>query len=235
MAKTLLVIRTEVATRLGDATLSRYWSAAEIDGYIREGFSEFCARTGILWKRSNAGCDDVAHQALYNLPTELLQIERVSYQGYRIEPISRHQAIVLDPRFESTEGQVVAWMTELDGLRKLRKVRIPAANGTVDDTQLEYQRQMVAMTLPGHTSELPNYQDKYPRFYALSRAYEREGEGQNFNAADHYMLRFEQGVTLALARKEKAQATRTRILGGRDGQRPNKPARPVLPSNYPRD
>lgn len=234
MAKTLLVIATEVASTLGDSGFQK-WSRAEIDAKIRHGFDEFCQRTGVMWKRDNTGFDDVAHQALYDFPVDLLQIERVSYKGYRIEPISRRYGMAMDQRFLITEGQVIGWMADGDGLRKLRKIRIPAGAGTAGDTQVEYTRRMVAMTADGHTSELPNYMDKYARFWALSKCYEREGEGQNLDAADHYMLRFEMGVDLALARKEKAAARRTRVLGGREGRRPTKPPRPVLPSNFPQD
>lgn len=232
--KPLANVVAEVSERLGDAGQTK-WSDQEVQDKIRAGYDQFVIRTGILWVRTNTGMDDVAHQALYTVPTDLIQIERVSYRGYRIEPISRRQAMTLDPQFQSTEGQVIAWVFDGDGLRVLRKIRIPAGVGTAGDTQLEYQRRMVFQATVLDPSELPDYMDKYARFYALAKCYEREGEGQDLTASDHYMLRFEMGVTLALDRKEKAAAIRTRIIGGRDGMRPRKPARPVLPSNFPQD
>lgn len=235
MAKSLLTIRTEVARRLTDTNLTRIWSATEVDDYINKGFYHYCLRTGILWKRDSTGMDDVAHQALYDLPTDAYLIERVSYKGYRIEPLSTSYARVLDPQYRTTEGQVVAWMQDGDGMRKLRKVRIPAGNGTAGDTQIEFRRRMAKLTGPASTTELPNYLDKYARFFALAKCYEREGEGQNLDAADHYMLRFEMGVDMAIGRENRQRGKRITIIGGREGERPTKPPRPVLPSNFPRD
>lgn len=232
MADTLASVRTEVSYRLGDSTF-QIWASAEIDSYVKRGYDEFCIRTGILWKRSNTGLDDVAAQATYSLPAELYEVERLSYKGYRIEPISRTQAMMLDPRFESTTGGVISYMLEGDGLRTLRKIRVPTINGTAGDTQAEFTRR--GADLGSNNFELPHFMVKYVRFYAMARAMEREGKGQDTEAAEHYMGRFEQGVAMALDRKEAVQATRTRILGSNEGKRRGKPPRPVLPSNFPRN
>lgn len=230
MAKTVNNIADEAARRLGDIN-KVIWPAAVHTANIIEGYIDFCQRTEIIWARLNTA-EDVAHQALYVLPADIGKIERISYKGVRIEPISRIQAMLLDQRFETTEGQVVAWMFDGDGPLNLRKIRIPSINGTVGDTQIEYFRIHVTVAT---TFEIPDYMTKYLRFYDMGRCYEREGEGQSFEGADHYLGRFEQGIAMAIGRSEKIQANRVRILGGREGQRPRKPARPVLPSNFPQD
>lgn len=232
MGKTLTTIETEVAYRLGDSAFG-IWAAAEIDGYIKEAYDLWALATECLWKRV-AHATDIAHTATYALPTDFLKLERVTQKNMRIEPITRPQAVAWDYRFETLEGQVVAWMLDGDGLLTLRKIRIPSVAGVSGDTKIEYFRRGATLSAGSTQVEIPDYMTKYLRFYAMYRCMEREGEGQDIKGADRYKTRYEQGVGRALERRDRFHATRISVLGGGEGRRLRKPPRPVLPSNFPK-
>lgn len=69
--------------------------------------------------------------AVVDLPEENIQIERVTWDERRAEPltsISMGQGGV-DIRYEIQRGPVEAYITDKDGLNSLRRYKIPAGNG----------------------------------------------------------------------------------------------------------
>jgi hypothetical protein len=66
----------------------------------------------------------VYFSGLTQIPDEVYQIERATWDNERLVP-STFKELSADPRFEFTEGEVIAYMMEGDGLRRLRKYRRP--------------------------------------------------------------------------------------------------------------
>jgi hypothetical protein len=64
--------------------------------------------------------------ALATVPADLTEIDRPTYDDRAISVISRRDAEAYDSRFELTEGPVDALVTKGDGLRVVRKVRVPS-------------------------------------------------------------------------------------------------------------
>src|SRR5262245_10995773 len=103
MSKTLLATRNVVQSRLRNAS-STVWADAEVEVYIKEGYSDFVALTGALWKKNKpVSLDDVAGQALYDIPADCIEIERVTYLDRRIWPMSSRRLTELNDAYETEQ------------------------------------------------------------------------------------------------------------------------------------
>lgn len=91
------------------------------------------------------------------------------------------------------------------------------------NTRVEFFR--LGMPLSSHQWEIPDAFVKYPEFFAQSKALGRDGPGQDPKLAQHFMERFELGVTRAMARVAKLQSQEAATFGRKDGGR--------YPSNFP--
>lgn len=209
MAKTLAQARTAVQTTLGD-TSAAIWSAGEIDGYLAEGYRDLCRRVGVLWKRDTQ--DDTAGTALYQLPADLLVLERVTWKDKKIIPARMRQLQRFEPSFLTTEGDVYAYILDGDGPNLMRKVRIPAETA-VGRTRLEYQRRPLALSA-SQDFEIPDYMVKYVQWFAQARCLERNGIGQDLAFSKHFKDRYELAVARLLVRKARWTGARTGRLGG---------------------
>lgn len=232
MSRTLAQVRTATQGRLRSSTV---WAAGELDGYIKDGYSDFVAKTGALWNKAYpAGLDDVANQGTYDLPANVIEIERMTWRNRRIEPISsRKLSEILPQSYETAAGDVWAYAWSKDGFRKIRKIAVPAvsASGT---TCLEGKRREAALTADGSLFEIPDWTVRFIVYYACERALRRFGPGQNVRLADHYKARYGAGIARILLRKEKVHRARTGIFGGRASTtRGGKPPRPRFPYPYP--
>jgi hypothetical protein len=67
--------------------------------------------------------------------------------------------------------------------------------------------------LSHYPSELPQAFEKYVVFWAMSKALEREGSGQQIELADHYRQRFEIGIKRIEKKKRDMQSERIGRLG----------------------
>lgn len=93
--------------------------------------SPFEATDGML-ARAGASTDI---PAVAELPRELNKLDRVTWDQRGIDPLEPRTFSRMDSRYEITKGEVYAYMWQKDGVRSLRKVRVPAAQAetvTVD-------------------------------------------------------------------------------------------------------
>ena len=79
---------------------------------------------------------------------------------------------------------------------------------------------------------IPDQMTKYIRYYALSKALGRIGEGYNKELSDHYMLRFNHGVSFLKRLQDVTQRDRNYQTQPRTELR-RRPPRVRLPSEYP--
>lgn len=85
--------------------------------------SPFEATDGLL-ARANAS---PAIPATSELPPTLTALDRVLWDTRLIEPLEPRTFERLDSRYETTTGEVYGYLWQKDGVRTLRKVRVPAA------------------------------------------------------------------------------------------------------------
>lgn len=84
--------------------------------------SPFEATDGLL---SDAGAS-TAISATTDVPKTLTAIERVTWDDQTTEALRPRTQSRLDSRYELTKGEVYGFMWQKDGIRTLRKVRVPA-------------------------------------------------------------------------------------------------------------
>ena len=65
--------------------------------------------------------------AVVTLPEDLHQVERATWNTKRIVPMHSREMEVDDGRYELNKGEVLAYTQDKDGLRQLRKWRVPGA------------------------------------------------------------------------------------------------------------
>lgn len=85
--------------------------------------SPFEATDGWL---SNVGLD-TSIPATAELPTTLTAIDRVLWDRRAIDAMEARRIQAVDSRYEITKGEVYGFLWQKDGIRTLRKVRVPAA------------------------------------------------------------------------------------------------------------
>lgn len=256
--------------------------------------------TGKEWERdySDNGVGPANHTSLWEvdfittdlflatalLPETLLQVDRVTFDNYKIDCGTSGDARASDHRYQYTAGPPSAYITDQDGLMAIRKIPVPSARadvfvhtgnrGTIRNvTANEFGTGQTVVGLRGalrvldehHPSgagrgapkrayddtknvrveiyrrgdltsdefEIPDHYVRYVKHYAMSKAREREGPGQDLKLAKHDRARFEMGITRINDRKRTTARARTGRLGstGYDGRMPPT-AR--LPWQYPK-
>lgn len=231
MSKTLVNLRDDVETRLGDTT-NTIWAEAELTSYIKEGYDELCLTTEMLWKRSTTAITDVAGTATYALPSDFYKMERATWRNRKMEPWTAREARQKSPYYQTTRGTVYAYVMEMDGLQTIRLVMVPATSGS--NTVIEYFRRGADLAADGTALDIPDRYTDYVVWYALARALERDGKGQDSEMATHYNSRYLDGVKRIRKRKSQVLSSRIGVMGG--GSVPNRvQGMPMLSSsNYGR-
>jgi len=86
--------------------------------------------------------------------------------------------------------------------------------------------------LDSHEVEIPLAYQKYPLFWAMYRALERSGQGQDIQLSDHFKQRFELGVKRMEAKAREMDKERAGRLGGLSKMTPFGLGDPVPPYPY---
>ncbi len=228
MARTLAQIRGDVQTYLGD-TAAAIWSTSELDSYIKEGYDDLCFKTGLLWiKASPAGIQPTISTGTYTLPTDLYRIERMTWRRKRLMPLSPEEAAARDPRYRVTEGQITGYIVEGDGVGTIRYFKVPAVTDT--EISIEYQRRGAVLSSGAVAVEIPDRYADYLTWFAMGRALERDGIGQDMQLSQLFKDRYSEGLIRIKRRKSAAVSSRAGSLGG--GERPCEPPLPRFPWNY---
>lgn len=82
----------------------------------------------------NAGYQTTTEvSALINLPDELYEIERATWNTKRVDALSSSALEWPDSRYELNKGEVIGYTQDKDGLRRLRKWRVPSTGYTPYD------------------------------------------------------------------------------------------------------
>lgn len=102
----------------------------------------------------------------------------------------------------------------------------------IHNTRIEFSRRGRPIEDQDDTFELPDRYVKYVRNYALWKALERDGDGQDLEFAGHWKMRWDAGIARMLARKNKLAANQRKELQGRDLVVNRRPPLARLPWQY---
>lgn len=227
MSKTLVNLSDDVATRLGD-TAAAIWTAAELKSYVKEGFDELCLSTLMHFERVSVAL--TAGTGTYTLATDLYKVDRIAWQSLRLVPWTARQARERNPYFATTRGNPIAYVMEADGLGTFRLIYVPDANSTTD-LYVEYFKRGATLSGDSTVVELADRYTDYVVWYALARALERDGRGQDTELASHYQGRYLEGLKRIKKRKSQIHSSRIGQMGGMGGTQRG-PGYPQWPSNY---
>lgn len=142
--------------------------------------SPFEATDGLL-SRAGASTDI---PAVAELPKELTKLDRVTWDQRGLDPLEPRTFSRMDSRYEITKGEVYAYMWQKDGVRSLRKVRVPAAQC---DTYVVEGSWGIVRTIGDITTDTPTGSWGVPRIiegqhpigpdqWGLPRRFYREGK-----------------------------------------------------------
>jgi hypothetical protein len=113
---------TRVLHRLGDST-QRIWTDAEIDSYILRGAVEMADSCRLVWEQY---FPSGPYNGTITLPAGVVEIERITWDDRALDATVAGRARRWDPRYQLTEGDVVAYTWQQDGPRLLRLIHSPA-------------------------------------------------------------------------------------------------------------
>ena len=99
------------------------------------------------------------------------------------------------------------------------------------NVRVEYFR--LGKDLGQYSFDLPDRFVKYVEHYAQAKALERDGPGQDFVLSQHFMQRFEDGVSRTIKRLSEHRRARGGVIGS-TGRQPLRPALARLPYQYGR-
>lgn len=230
-----------------------YTAISEADylepGQIENGPTTLTAK----WEASYLPAGDSYYRATDQLPENLYQIDRATWDWKKIEPVRSTELEQQDSRYWINNGEVIGYLQDRDGLRVFRKWRVPAVAATeytitgtggilrspadisgdailgswgiprriptmfgmgdtggwgfprrpfqdYKNTRIEFSRRGRAVEEDSDEFELPDRYVMYLRFYALWKALERDGKGQDLDYAAHWQGRYMAGIARIIRR-----------------------------------
>ena len=111
--------------RAGDALFGMMTHTAEWerDYFEQDGLGHDLANHNYHWEK--ALIDDETYRAAYPLPSDLLELERATWNNRRLTPMEPSVVETQDTRYEQEKGPVEAYLVSKDGWNRFRKWRVP--------------------------------------------------------------------------------------------------------------
>lgn len=252
-------------------------------GDLDYGPTNHTAKWEVAWLSVGDTPDPTYYTTVETLPRDLYDIERATWNFFRIEPLRSTELEYNDARYQVNRGEVLGYTRDKDGLNRFRKWRAPAVAAdsyTISNPCSGILRNPADIsgepvtgkwgiprripTQPasagtwwgfprrpfrdGHNTkieyfnrgrqlsdrqgfEIPDRYVKYIRHYAIWKALERNGVGQDPILAEHWKGRWKDGISRMIRRRKAMLDNRFRVLG--DTLLPfGPPPRPKYPWNY---
>jgi hypothetical protein len=155
----------------------------------------------------------------------------------------RNLVIPFGPGNDTVTGRPLFYLRQGYGLNSIKFFPSPNANITYDDSNLNTQDGIRANVVvsawriadpTGSTHRIPDYiRETLVRYYVLSKAFAKEGKGQNLAAANYYSVQFERTLARFKLIVNHLFVSRTKFSTPMAGNQFGfKPPRPVLPPNF---
>lgn len=105
----------------GLMTHTAYW---ERDYLPQDGTAQDIADHTAHWEKAYRETD--TFRAVYDLPPDLVELERATWNNKRLTPMDPAVTEVADSRYEEETGEVEGYLVNKDGWQRLRKWRVPS-------------------------------------------------------------------------------------------------------------
>ena len=237
------------------------------------------------WEFNDGHVDTTLCEGVADLPDDLYEIERSTWNNRRIDPLRSRELEMPDSSYELTAGDVTGYLQDKDGFSRLRKYRVPSAayepyglddpeeiwgvlvdvsdidsatpEGTWGDfinlsgeesmgdpwgvvvaiykaqraVRIEYTRRAVDLA-NNQGFELPERHVVCVRNYAMARALECDGSGQELMLAAHFDARYEYGIARIMKQRSAVISNRKIVMGSRSTNGRTGPPLVRLPPEY---
>lgn len=144
-----------------------------------------------------------AGTSTYTIPSDVIGIEQITWKGDKLDnsEIADFQYdSYLKPQNLGTQSKPKCYMRYASGIHKIMFYPIPNETLAADDTNIDNDTGIEALvilstyrfaTTSGTTQRLPDYLFRnLMKYYAMERAYAREGKGQNVIASGYFKKKF---------------------------------------------
>ena len=140
--------------------------------------------------------------AVYTLPNYVREIEEITWQGKSLKPLYQAEASRWTTNYFTEGGEPKWYLRNPESMRGIRFIPIPnetltasATDDTTLDTIISSKLVISCYREPdtsGSVVSIPDYvARRLIKAYVLSRAFAKEGKGQNLTAAEYYKRKYE--------------------------------------------
>lgn len=178
--------------------------------------------------------------SVYTLPTGIIRILRVTWKGEKVfswEHADSRPGTWMKPQNLANQGKPKFYLSYEYGYTQIKFHPVPNETIAADDTKLDSAPEDIVTIVgykvadPSSTYRIPEYiRRRTNKYYAMHRAYAREGKTQDIKAADYFKKKFD-FVHAEFASALKRIPVVDPALGPVTLDNRNRPARPVLPSS----
>jgi hypothetical protein len=189
-ALTVAQITTRVQRQFGDTELAQILQS-DVYNWINDCIREVVVQNDLLQTQSVT--DGVANQKQYDLPTAVLKLRRVGYQGFPLRPLSVEEAdqMLGNSGVAVNSGYPTGTPTHYWVYAgKINLYPAPANSGT-GDIALNYTKYPTPVTTTSDVPELPAEYDNRIVEYCIAQAFELD---TNMQVAGIKMGQFQQGI-----------------------------------------
>jgi hypothetical protein len=242
IVKCLADVTTSVALKLGDSTHG-IWPLSELERYVKDAYAMLCRESLAIWKQRYL--NDQANVSDYGLPSDLIQIDRATWDAKPVEPTSEGHANDLDDQYKNDSqpgSRPLSWFT--DGLNTLRKYPPPSVSASnsdpthpttdvVNNFRIEYFAYGASLATGITPFELPDSWTKAMVCYVLQKCYDRMGPGHSIKLAAHFKARWDSYLAYFVNYRWLIGSIRTGSIGAEGPRRRSgPPAPPKMPWPY---
>lgn len=214
-----------------------------IDRFIGQSAIDIANKLGYCTFRSSI--EIVKGTGTYSLDSAVKDMQRITWNGFKMEPKSQKQLSMLSPVYRTSTSRPFYYSIGSDGYLVLRVFPVPSLNlHQVNDELLNTEDGIgngLIVSATQNSDEFPrNITYPFPAYiglklikdYVLWRCFEVDGAGQDLKASSYFEQKYNSKVEFYKDIVMKTFLPTTRQLSDSMIQKPYRMAYPILPPNF---
>ena len=229
--------------------MSQIWDQTFIDGLAESAEKDAVNRVDYLFFRFSMSSE--AGKSVYTLPNYVRKIERITWRGYKVWPLSWREMCEINPatavvsettKTESSQSRPLYYCLHPTNYRNIRFYPTPNETIALDDSRIDYTDGIRARVIVScyRAPFMDDYNYRMPSWirrrlikaYALRAAYLKEGKGQNLKASQYWDKKYSYLTEMFKTIVNGCYVSKRNRLGDGSSNFGKKPARPILPPNF---
>lgn len=226
------------------------WTEEYLNQLVQDANDDIVASVDCIFFRFSLTV--IAGQSVYILPSFVRKIQRITWKGIPLHPLTPSEMAALSPatavadgsnKIEAPTGRPYYYTRQPTNYRAVRFLPTPPEDISVDDSEINSYNGISTKVIiscfrsvdaSSDVSSLPSYiARRTQKAWVLSRAFLREGKGQNLKASEYFRYKYEFLVSQWKDINAGIYVAKTRQFGDlQDFLGLRKPGRPVLPPDF---